>query len=837
MVFWILFLSLTATLSASFTNWELLETDNYRLYYYAGHHDLALQALNELEHSRPLVQRIIGTVPEKFPIILEDMGQQSNGYVTVFPERMSLWLDQPAPYSFSSNNLYSLRLLATHELTHMAHLTTIDGANIRLHKLFGSPFYMNIYSPAWWTEGLAVYAESQNSPYEGRLNDAYTHAYFKAVGHSKTKKTVHDMTFYGFSYENANTPYLYGGRFVEYLCKTYGELKLQEFIWDYGSRPRAVFTVISPSFGFEKSAKTVYGKSFKKLVSEWQNKEISQSTTYNIAGELLTDNGWYKSFLKAANGQLFFLEEMQRHPYPFIYSGITKIKRLDPKTKKITVVYSSDREITLPFTVVGETLYFAHAQFEKGYENIGLEGYGTSQELHKVNLKTLRENRLFSDKISAFTVGDLSTITYVTHEAGKYTSKLKQRRRTTQKTLATLPIIVSEIEQEGSDFYCVGKGIGEPWNIYKIDGNSFELSKLVSSPYSTYAIQAQKDGIVFTSDLNKTRQTYKYFFSTKKIVKLSAGDDAAKGVVLGNDLYVTVVGKGGENILHQEIVAEAVPDFQKVTASYTLSNSLNPSRDVNAIRCSNLGLLKPKVKLGLFNLGEDEMGLVRYTLQYSPFTGLGVSAYTRHFRPYTFGIRHALERTSIFGSQTVYKSLSPGIRKADIQTEITTAGDLYFGADAAYGFTNNRGSLALIGSPGSEKYRLAWNDITMFRNLTTKIRVNAVQNDRVYDVLRGFQYDLRKNITGVNLSVDELYRLPTKRFGFWKVPFSLEEDTYLGIFYDYSEPTSRSAAGYYLSKGTQLTIYGAGMVASIGQSFSQGESQPYVTLEFQFGVK
>ncbi len=226
--------------------WQLIETEHYRVYHHPSHVVQATEAANELEINRALVQRVVGHVPPKMPIIIEDFGVYTNGSVGAFPLRMTLLLNQADNTAFGQRQNF-LRTLSTHELTHAAHFTEVSGLPKRLTRVFGNLFYPNLYSAGWMFEGLAVYVESQNSPYEGRLNDSDMNAYFQQSAKDKQLKSLGDMSLYFNDYLAGKTPYYYGARFTEYLAQSYGEKKLGDFIHEQGKQSTAMFGLILPS--------------------------------------------------------------------------------------------------------------------------------------------------------------------------------------------------------------------------------------------------------------------------------------------------------------------------------------------------------------------------------------------------------------------------------------------------------------------------------------------------------------------------------------------------------------------------------------------------------------
>lgn len=817
-------------LFASYSEWHVMETEQYSVYYHPTYKNQAEEALNELSLNRPLVEKIVGNSPKKVTVVLEDSGQIANGYATVFPEKMGLWIAQPQGQSFTINHHNYVRMLTTHELTHAAHLTAVSGNPKTLQKYFGNLFYPNIYSPRWLSEGLAVYVESQNSSYEGRLNDASTHVLFKSSASKKIMTDISDMTLYGYSYMGGHTPYIYGGRFIQYLSKRFGQDSLSKFIYDYSKRTSAPASIIAPGYSLDVSAKRVFGKSFKELISDWQLAEQDEIGDFKIEGEKLTQSGWRKSMFRENDGNVYFTESYLHQGYPFLYRIGTEIKRFSSETGKFETLYKSDRDINLPIVVTNESIYFTHPDLKQGFENIELQGFGMTQTLYKLNKNTQQKRVMLSDNMTAFCVNKENILTYVTRSSNQFTSTMKQFRHTTVKNLAELPLFISEIIPLDSDFYVIGKTQFEPWSIYKINGKTYELSKLIHTPFSLYALNADKDGLIFTADRNSERHTYKYFFKTNAVSKMSRGSDAAKGILVKNKLIASTLTIYGEDLISQEVTEGEPVQFQEKFNTYSPSYEISIASKPGFWK-SHERLLKPHTRLGIINLGQDDLGLLKYSILYSPFVGLNVSAYSQHFRPITWGVQNAFQQYSIFLNYPVYRSLSSGVKDFTILSELRDDQRVYLGYQVDFSDRYQAGRIATIGNPSNDTYRFTWDQFLFYKNITAKLRISGVENEDQYDVLRGFEYSLRKNDKGYSTSAELMYRLNTPRTGYWPVTVGLESGTFLGAFYDYSDFIQKHSEGVFLKQGVQLTVYNLGIVGGIGYAYSDGKSSPFITIE------
>ena len=161
------------------TNWQTIETDKFIIYYPTGYDWEANQVLQNLEYYRDNIVKLTGNDPGKIPIVIEDLGIWPNGYADPWQNKIHI-------YTYTSGDDHTqswFRRVAIHEFTHIGHLANVKGGAKLMRCLFGKTFQPNLISPKWVIEGITVFSESQQSPYEGRLNDGY----FNAVIASKAK--------------------------------------------------------------------------------------------------------------------------------------------------------------------------------------------------------------------------------------------------------------------------------------------------------------------------------------------------------------------------------------------------------------------------------------------------------------------------------------------------------------------------------------------------------------------------------------------------------------------------------------------------------------------------
>jgi len=100
---------------------------------------------------------------QKIAIIMEDFSDSALGFASSFPHRIiRLSLTAPTAKSFDMKFKSWLKMVITHEYTHLAHFEMTAGpVTTALRALFGQILTPNALQPMWSIEGLAVYNETK----------------------------------------------------------------------------------------------------------------------------------------------------------------------------------------------------------------------------------------------------------------------------------------------------------------------------------------------------------------------------------------------------------------------------------------------------------------------------------------------------------------------------------------------------------------------------------------------------------------------------------------------------------------------------------------------------
>ncbi|MCP5047375.1 MAG: hypothetical protein GY940_09410, partial [bacterium] len=165
-------------------------------------------------------------------ILLTDVYDIANGSATFFPyNQIELYLFNPPPDSNLGSYAEWVRLVLTHELTHIFNFNSGSGFTYFLRKILGShpAFYPIFYAPSWVLEGMAVYAESRLNRW-GRLDTPDFDILLRAIAKAGQLPNWSDFWGQPTSWPGPTSIYLYSSAFFRFLGDTYGPDKLSEFM-------------------------------------------------------------------------------------------------------------------------------------------------------------------------------------------------------------------------------------------------------------------------------------------------------------------------------------------------------------------------------------------------------------------------------------------------------------------------------------------------------------------------------------------------------------------------------------------------------------------------------
>ena len=268
---------------------RVLETTHFRIYFHQGEEAAANHLAEIAEDTRPKLAARLGLpAPALTHVILVDQTDLPNGWATPLPyDTIEITAIPPQPKSFLGNTDDWLRLVFTHEYTHILHLDRSGGVMAALRTLFGRtpPAFPNLYLPIWQIEGIATYAESELTG-RGRLHAGDFAGIMSQAARAGRFEPIDRAGGGLVGWPSGNGPYLYGGFFTQYLAEKYGESTLGELARQSARR--------LPLLG-AGAFKATFGKSASQLWTEFQKERtgaVVASTSTPTAVRRLTAHGY-----------------------------------------------------------------------------------------------------------------------------------------------------------------------------------------------------------------------------------------------------------------------------------------------------------------------------------------------------------------------------------------------------------------------------------------------------------------------------------------------------------------------------------------------------------------
>lgn len=250
-----------------------LSTPHFQVMYPEAYGHIALRAADLAEQIRPyMVQRYDWAPDGRISIILNDQTDYANGSATIVPNKViTLYVSAPTRVSGLEEYDDWLATVLIHEMSHIFHLDMAYGLPWIGRFIFGKYISMNAYSPAWVTEGLAVYEETVSTG-TGRGRSSYVEMVLRTAALEDEFPPI-DQGYRGYpNWPFTNVAYFFGGRFQLWLAEHYGEETLMAYHRAYAANPIPFFTYLPAKIVFDTSLESLW------LAFELETKQQAQRT-------------------------------------------------------------------------------------------------------------------------------------------------------------------------------------------------------------------------------------------------------------------------------------------------------------------------------------------------------------------------------------------------------------------------------------------------------------------------------------------------------------------------------------------------------------------------------
>ena len=208
--------------------WRTLHTPHFLVHFRPADREPAQRTAREAERAWGLLAAELRPPRGMVDVTLSDDIDVSNGFTTVFPSSRITVLAAPLPELTDFDDW--LRLVTTHELTHVFHLDRTTGWWRGVQAVFGRVpgFFPNEYQPSWVVEGLAVYYESRLTE-GGRLHGGFHTQVLAADAAAGDSRSPWNAVYFT-RWPDGTAPYAYGSRFFAQLAAVAGDSAVPRFV-------------------------------------------------------------------------------------------------------------------------------------------------------------------------------------------------------------------------------------------------------------------------------------------------------------------------------------------------------------------------------------------------------------------------------------------------------------------------------------------------------------------------------------------------------------------------------------------------------------------------------
>ena len=486
--------------------WKTLKSASFTLFYPAGREREALRALGELEGRKAFAEALVGRSGGcRLSVVLEDAGTESNGYADPVFRRLHLYLYPPSDPGLGFAPSW-WELVGVHEYVHWLHLTAASGLPGALAWAFGDAWAPGVFTPAWLVEGVAVYAESAGSPYQGRLNAGFFDAYLQARLLAGRPPSLPEALFVPPAFPGGETPYLYGGEFVEYLALTYGQEAVTRFLRGSAATALSYLTPLLPLAGLDRTARRVFGKRIPELWREWLAAGAAEASSRNqVSAEVAaSEPAWWMGAPIPHEGQVFFLRSLPTPSAPFRQSWRHELRVLGPAGERTLARFASPFSADLKLRE--GRLYLAVRELERGLANVEGLGFGAGSVLYALDPASGRRVRVLRAPLRAYEVlpgGDVVFTRDRTADHGSEVLLWKSRSAAGEENprlLVASDYLVREILAREGRVYVSARRHGENFGLYAVDPESYRLSPILPGPFSVGGLEFSGGGLRFAAN-------------------------------------------------------------------------------------------------------------------------------------------------------------------------------------------------------------------------------------------------------------------------------------------------------------------------------------------------
>ena len=340
--------------------WRTLRTPHLRVHFRPPLEEMARRTAASAELAWAQLARELTPPRAPVDVVVADNVDYANGYATVFPTNRVVVYAQP-PVEGQTLRYYAdwNALVVTHELVHLFHLDRARGVWGVAQRVVGRHplLFPNRYSPAWLTEGLAVYYESRLTGF-GRLAGTPHRALARAAAAGGHLPRLDELSLATPAWPRGLAAYAYGSLVVDHLARTRGAAEVGDFV------ERA--SALTVPFFLNRAARGSFGISLERAWREWRDSagRAAGPAAPPLPGwRELTREGWEVAYPRWTDSLRLLYVAAPGREVPGVYEvgGVGQARRVgrrngvEPTTRRGdgALVYTQ-LDYTDPYTVRGD---------------------------------------------------------------------------------------------------------------------------------------------------------------------------------------------------------------------------------------------------------------------------------------------------------------------------------------------------------------------------------------------------------------------------------------------------------------------------------------------------
>jgi len=245
--------------------WKTISTPHFRVHFTVPLEQQARHAASVAERAYANLATELVAPRGPIDIVLSDGTDASNGSATVLPRPIVVIfarppVDEPSLESYDDWTV----LVLQHELTHIFHLDRTRGWWRTAQSVFGrNPvLFPNYYTPAWLTEGLAVYYESRFTS-GGRLHGSFESAVARSAAIDREIPRLGQLSLATSRFPYGQSVYVYGSFVWDELAKSHGAASVPAYVELSSGEPIPFF--------LDRDAKQIFGETFTHAWNHWRD--------------------------------------------------------------------------------------------------------------------------------------------------------------------------------------------------------------------------------------------------------------------------------------------------------------------------------------------------------------------------------------------------------------------------------------------------------------------------------------------------------------------------------------------------------------------------------------